>query len=256
MRRVHIVGDCRAARGARILIARDVTLMTAVVPARADVTIEIVEADTDVTQFDGVDTELEWRVLDHLQRVTTGAIVIPRTNPARSPREDVLRITVPAGNDAEAHAVETAVYRALLDAATETTCGACGHTQRPRRRRWWHVFAVVVVLGAASAHAQDREPLPTRPLIGPLSVVQDQLRATEVQLAIGESGLIEKDVTIAALQATVAEQRRALAELQLTSRITAHLDRLKTVTGVPYRWDDDTKHFVPVLPALSKESRP
>ena len=72
-------------------------------------------ADTRI-HFDSVDCELERRILQHVTALSPHAVVVDRPGgEVHSDRE--IRIVVPRGNEAQAHAVAFGVVRGLIDLA-------------------------------------------------------------------------------------------------------------------------------------------
>lgn len=123
--RIHISGECAAAKAVRGYLRRHDFHVTAHAP---DWVIHMEESAAAGPAVDGVGGELEQAILKHVRKQTASAIELRTAQTGMSDRE--VRILIPA-LEAERKAIETGVFRAVLEVAKQGTRGG------PSRFGWW-----------------------------------------------------------------------------------------------------------------------
>src|SRR5579864_8828732 len=124
--RIHVTGECPTAKTLRGYLRKHDFHVTGHEP---DWVIHIEEPEG-VTRpaLDSAGGELEQAILRHLRKQTAGAIEIHTTRTVSSDRE--IRIQVPP-NETDRKAVETGVFRGLLEVAKQDGIS------NPSPTRWW-----------------------------------------------------------------------------------------------------------------------
>jgi hypothetical protein len=124
--RIHITGECPTAKTLRGYLRKHDFHVTAHEPDWV-VHIEEPEAATRPT-LDSVGGELEQAILRHLRKQTASAIELHTARTVSSERE--IRVLVPP-NETDRKAVETGVFRGLLEVAKQDA------SSNPSQSRWW-----------------------------------------------------------------------------------------------------------------------
>ena len=120
--RIQLVGDCPTAKVIRGYLRRHDFHLTDYHP---DWIVHVEETEgLDTPALDGTGGALESIILRHLRKQTASAIEIRTARTVSSERE--VRVIVPS-REPERKAVETSVFRALLELAA----------QGPSPSRWW-----------------------------------------------------------------------------------------------------------------------
>lgn len=124
--RIHVAGDCPAAKTLRGYLARHDFHLTDYQP---DFTIRIEEQASQARPvLDSIHCELEQAILRHMRKQTPTPIEIHTAGGVASDRE--VRIVVPPV-EGERRAVEVGVFRALLEVSKQAGDGA------RRAGPWW-----------------------------------------------------------------------------------------------------------------------
>ena len=125
--RIHIQGDCPTAKALRGYLARHDFHLTDFAP---DLTVRIEEnAEAVRPALDSIHCELEQTILRHLRAQTATPIEIHTAGGVESDHK--VRIVVPP-DERERHAIETAVFRALLEISKQKV--------KSSTRGWWGRF--------------------------------------------------------------------------------------------------------------------
>jgi len=123
--RIHVSGECAAAKALRGYLRKHDFHLTAHAP---DWVIHMEETAAGIPAVAGVGGELEQAILKHMRKQTAGSIELRTAREGMSDRE--VRVLVPAG-DQESKAVETGVFRAVLEVAKQSVSNG------PSRFGWW-----------------------------------------------------------------------------------------------------------------------
>jgi hypothetical protein len=129
MMRIHVTGDCAAAKALRGYLSKQDFHLTGHEP---DWTVHIEEPEGTLHPvLDSAGGELEQAILRHLRKQTASAIEIHTARTVSSERE--IRVLVPR-SETDRKAVETGVFRGLLEIAGQEP------GSKPSPSRWWQTL--------------------------------------------------------------------------------------------------------------------
>ena len=142
--RIAILGTCDAAVALRGLVQRDDHLVLDDGP-HADIVVRLEDGDVDVPTIDGIDGPVEARIHQQIGLHSPSRRVVTRFPDKHVQTDRAIRITVPAGQPGESHAVERGVYQGLLKAATADGT--------PKSRKWLGALWLALLLAWPSLAA-------------------------------------------------------------------------------------------------------